>query len=71
MEQFKLEAGSVIHINGLPFYLVQDTLFEGHPANISAATMEDPDSGGRFVLNIEALRPPTLERRILNWWRSW
>lgn len=67
---FTLEAGSVIHIHGLPFYLVHDTLFEGHPANVAMATVEDPDAGCRFLINFDALRP-TWRQRILNWWHSW
>lgn len=70
MKRFTLEAGSVIHIHGFPFYLVHDTAFEGHPANVEAATVEDPDGEGRFILNFDNLRP-TLRSRILTWWRSW
>lgn len=70
MKQFTLEAGTVIHICGLPFYLVHDTIFEGHPSNVALATAEDPDTCGRFLINFDALRP-TWRDRILSWWRSW
>ena len=67
MKQFTLCAGTVIHISGLPFYLVHDTTFEGHEANVAMATVEDPDDGGRFLINFDALRP-TLFQRIRQWW---
>jgi hypothetical protein len=43
MKQFTIAAGSVIHIQGIPFHLVHDTTFEGHPANVAMVTQPDPD----------------------------
>jgi len=38
MDYFKLPAGSVVHIKGLPFRLASETTFEGETGNIEIAT---------------------------------
>ena len=64
MKSFTLEAGSVIHIHGLPFYLVRDTTFEGHPANVDAVAIPDPDGGFPFLINFDAMRRPLWKRLL-------
>jgi hypothetical protein len=60
MTQFKLASGTVIHIQGIPFFLVHDTTFEGHQANVEMVTQPDPDMPN-FSLWLENARRP--------WWK--
>lgn len=35
MKQFKLKAGQVVKLNGIPITLVEDAAFEAHESNMS------------------------------------
>lgn len=61
MKRFSLEAGAVIHIQGIPFYLVHDTAFEGHPANVDLIVQADPDTPD-FSLVLENVMRPRWKR---------
>jgi hypothetical protein len=60
MKQFTLERGTVIHIHGIPFFLVHNTTFEGHPANVNMIVQEDPDTPNISVW-LENIKKP--------WWK--
>ena len=60
MKKFTLEAGTVIHIHGLPFYLVHNTTFEGHAANVDLISEPAPDTPNVSVWLTNIARP---------WWK--
>lgn len=63
MKRFTLEAGTVIQIHGIPFYLVHNTTFEGHPANVDMVTKPDPDAPP-FSLWLENMKRPLWKRLL-------
>lgn len=61
MKRFYLPAGTVVHLAGIPFLLVNDTAMEGHPANFDLVLREAEEFP---VLNFN----PSIFRRIRMWW---
>ena len=68
LKKFTLAAGTVVHIQAIPFYLVHDTTFEGHPGNVEMISVQDPDSPNYSLLS-RAVSRPTWERKVLEFFR--
>lgn len=60
LKHFNLPAGATIHIHGIPFLLVNETTFAGHPVNIEMI--------GEMVINYAPIEE-WLEDMRRPWWK--